>query len=92
MDIADSLRGLELAQYEQSFRDNAIDLEILSELTEEADLEKLGMLDGGRRDHGNFSFFPARSVALRGLQFARERSRRRRPADKRSTPAMKGGC
>ena len=48
MDIADWLRGLGLAQYEQRFRDNAIDLEILPELTE-TDLEKLEVLLGHRK-------------------------------------------
>jgi class 3 adenylate cyclase len=48
VDIADWLRGLGLAQYAQRFRDNAVDLEILPELTE-ADLEKLGVLLGHRK-------------------------------------------
>ncbi len=46
--IADWLRGLELSQYEQVFRDNAIDLEILPELNE-VDLEELGVLLGHRK-------------------------------------------
>ena len=48
MDIADWLHGLGLARYEGIFRDNAIDLEILPELTD-ADLEKLGVLLGHRK-------------------------------------------
>ncbi|WJI38732.1 AAA family ATPase [Mesorhizobium opportunistum] len=48
MDIATWLRGLGLQQYEQAFRDNAIDAEVLPELTD-ADLEKLGMLLGHRK-------------------------------------------
>ena len=48
MDIAAWLRGLGLEQYEQAFRDNAIDAEVLPELTD-ADLEKLGMLLGHRK-------------------------------------------
>ncbi len=48
MDIAEWLRGLGLWQYEAVFRDNAIDLETLPELTE-ADLEKLGVLLGHRK-------------------------------------------
>jgi class 3 adenylate cyclase len=48
MDIADWLRGLGLQQYEAVFRDNAIDLETLPELTE-PDLEKLGVLLGHRK-------------------------------------------
>jgi len=48
VDIADWLRRLGLAQYEQLFRDHAIDLEIVPELTE-ADLEKLGVLLGDRK-------------------------------------------
>src|ERR1700726_2259630 len=48
MDVAAWLRGLSLERYEAAFRDNAIDLEILPELTE-ADLEKLGVLLGHRK-------------------------------------------
>jgi class 3 adenylate cyclase len=49
MDIAEWLRGLGLAQYEQAFRDNAIDASVLSSLTAE-DLRDLGVtLIGHRR-------------------------------------------
>ena len=48
MDIGTWLRGLALEQYEPVFRDNAIDLETLPELTE-PDLEKLGVLLGHRK-------------------------------------------
>ena len=48
MDIAAWLRGLGLGQYEQVFRDNAIDAEVLPELTD-ADLEKLGVVLGHRK-------------------------------------------
>jgi hypothetical protein len=48
MDIAAWLHGLGLERYVPAFRDNAIDLEILPELTE-ADLEKLGVLLGDRK-------------------------------------------
>ena len=48
MDIGGWLRELGLGQYEQLFRDNAIDTEILSELTD-SDLERLGVLLGHRR-------------------------------------------
>ena len=48
MDIGAWLRSLELQQYEQAFRDNAIDAETLPDLTE-ADLEKLGVLLGHRK-------------------------------------------
>ncbi len=48
MDISTWLRGLDLAQYEPIFRENAIDAEILPELTE-ADLEKLGVVLGHRK-------------------------------------------
>ena len=48
MDICEWLRGLDLAQYEPVFRENAIDVEALLELTE-ADLEKLGVLLGHRK-------------------------------------------
>ena len=43
MDIAAWLRVLSLERYAEAFRDNAIELEVLPELTE-ADLEKIGVL------------------------------------------------
>jgi class 3 adenylate cyclase/tetratricopeptide (TPR) repeat protein len=48
MEISDWLRGLQLAQYEGVFRENAIDIKVLPELIE-ADLEKLGVLLGHRK-------------------------------------------
>jgi len=46
--LAAWLRDLRLERYEQAFRDNAIDAEVLPTLTD-ADLEKLGVLLGHRR-------------------------------------------
>ena len=48
MDIGAWLRRLGLQQYEPVFRENAVDVETLPELTE-ADLEKLGILLGHRK-------------------------------------------
>src|SRR5262245_21141819 len=48
MDIGDWLRSLGLERYEQAFRDNAVDAEVLPGLTD-ADLEKLGVLLGHRK-------------------------------------------
>jgi class 3 adenylate cyclase len=48
LEIADWLRGLSLERYAQTFRDNAIEVEVLPELNE-ADLEKLGVLLGHRK-------------------------------------------
>jgi class 3 adenylate cyclase len=48
MDIAEWLRGLSLERYAGAFRDNAIELEVLPDLSE-ADLEKLGVLLGHRK-------------------------------------------
>jgi class 3 adenylate cyclase/predicted ATPase len=48
VDIAAWLRRLGLEQYEQTFRDNAIDADILPELTD-TDLQQLGMLLGHRK-------------------------------------------
>jgi len=48
VDIGTWLHGLGLAQYEPIFRENAIDTEILPELTE-ADFEKLGVVLGHRK-------------------------------------------
>jgi SAM (Sterile alpha motif) domain-containing protein len=47
-DISAWLRGLDLARYEPIFREDAIDAEILPELTE-VDLEKLGVVLGHRK-------------------------------------------
>lgn len=48
MDIGVWLRSLSLEQYEAAFRENAIDADVLHDLTEQ-DLEKLGVLLGHRR-------------------------------------------
>ncbi len=48
MEIEAWLRSIGLEQYEQTFRQNAIDAEILTELTD-ADLDKLGILLGHRK-------------------------------------------
>ena len=48
MDVTAWLRGLGLERYGQAFRDNEIDSDVLSELTE-ADLEKLGIPLGHRK-------------------------------------------
>ena len=48
MDIDDWLRELALPEYEAVFRANAVDLQVLPELTE-TDLEKLGVLLGHRK-------------------------------------------
>ena len=48
MEIADWLRGLSLERYAETFRDNAIDVTVLPELSE-SDLEKLGVLLGHRK-------------------------------------------
>jgi SAM domain (Sterile alpha motif) len=42
MDIAEWLRGLGLEQYADAFRENAIDAEVVSELTAD-DLRELGI-------------------------------------------------
>jgi class 3 adenylate cyclase/predicted ATPase len=48
MDVGAWLRGLELGQYEGTFRESEIEADILSELTD-ADLEKLGLPLGPRK-------------------------------------------
>ena len=48
VDIATWLCELGLERYEAAFRDNAIDAEVLPELTD-ADLEKLGVVLGHRK-------------------------------------------
>ena len=47
MDVAVWLRGLGLEQYEALFRENDIDAEVLSDLTD-GDLEKIGVSLGHR--------------------------------------------
>src|SRR5262245_36058134 len=48
MDLGGWLRSLGLEQYEAAFRTNAIDSDVLDELTDQ-DFEKLGLLLGHRR-------------------------------------------
>lgn len=48
MDVAQWLRSLGLAQYEQAFRDNAVDAEILARLTSD-DLKDIGVTAVGHR-------------------------------------------
>jgi hypothetical protein len=48
MDIAAWLRGLDLERYEAAFRENAIDAEVLRDLTAE-DLKELGVDPIGHR-------------------------------------------
>src|SRR5580700_9169552 len=48
MDVGDWLRSLGLSQYETLFRQNDIDAEVLSELTD-GDLEKFGVSFGHRK-------------------------------------------
>jgi class 3 adenylate cyclase/tetratricopeptide (TPR) repeat protein len=48
MDVGGWLRSLGLDQYEAAFRDNAIDMEVLADLTD-GDLEKLGLPLGHRK-------------------------------------------
>ena len=48
MDVGDWLRSLGLAQYEAKFRDNAIGMDILADLTEN-DLGQFGVLFGDRK-------------------------------------------
>jgi class 3 adenylate cyclase/predicted ATPase len=48
MDVREWLRSLGLGQYEEEFRDNKIDFDVLADLTD-GDLEKLGVPLGDRR-------------------------------------------
>ena len=48
MEISLWLRGLDMAQYEQVFRDNHIDAELLPDLTDE-DLRAIGIVSLGHR-------------------------------------------
>ena len=48
MDVADWLRSLGLDQYETTFRENGVDVDVLPDLTD-TDLEKLGVLLGHRK-------------------------------------------
>jgi SAM domain (Sterile alpha motif) len=48
MDVGSFLHGLGLQQYEQAFRNNAINVEVLPDLTD-ADLAALGVLLGHRK-------------------------------------------
>ena len=48
MDVGAWLRGLGLGQYEQAFRDNDVDADVLPELTAD-DLSELGVASVGHR-------------------------------------------
>jgi hypothetical protein len=48
MNVRERLRGCGLAQYEEKFRDNKIDLDVLADLSD-GDLEKLGIPLGDRK-------------------------------------------
>ena len=48
MDVGDWLRSLDLGRYEQAFRDNEIDEQILPSLTAE-DLKEIGVAPVGHR-------------------------------------------
>src|SRR4029077_15226511 len=77
VDIATWLNGLGLPQYEQAFRDNAIDAALLPDLTAE-DLKELGVnLVGHRRK------MLAAIAALRGERSLRRRAREVAPAAER---------
>jgi class 3 adenylate cyclase len=77
VDIATWLNGLGLHQYEQAFRDNAIDAALLPDLTAE-DLKELGVnLVGHRRK------MLAAIAALRGERSLRRRAREVAPAAER---------
>ena len=48
MDVGGWLRGLGLGRYEEKFRENKIDFDVLADLTD-GDLQELGVLLGDRR-------------------------------------------
>jgi hypothetical protein len=48
MNVREWLRGGDLGQYEEKFRDNKIDLDVLADLSD-GDLEKLGIPLGDRK-------------------------------------------
>ncbi|MER9185303.1 SAM domain-containing protein, partial [Mesorhizobium sp. M0767] len=48
MDVGIWLRGLRLGQYEQAFRENDVDVELLADLTAD-DLSGLGVVSIGHR-------------------------------------------
>jgi SAM domain (Sterile alpha motif) len=50
MDLGGWLRSLGLEQYEAAFRENAIDISVLPDLTDQ-DLEKLGVPLGHRANY-----------------------------------------
>ena len=88
MDVAAWLRGLGLGQYEQAFRENDIDAEVLADLTAE-DLIGLGVTSIGHRRK-----LLAAIAALRAAQLghhpcppATGRSLRDRPRSRRPSGA-----
>ena len=63
MNVADWLRNLGLSQYESAFIENAIDIDVLPELSEH-DLEKLGIPLGHRKRLVRAIKSPARGTTV----------------------------
>ena len=63
MDVGVLLRNHCLGHYEAAFRDNEIDAEVLPDLTD-ADLEKLGVLMGHRKQRLRRSPVSAESIGI----------------------------
>jgi hypothetical protein len=86
LEIADWLSGLSPERYAETFRDNAIDVAVLPELSD-ADLEKLGVLLGyiaaGISTIGAVARFLG---CLSTLRLSASRGQLRRPCPRRSLP------
>ena len=88
MDVGEWLRNLGLGQYEPAFIENAIDFDVLPELTE-GDLAKLGMLLGDRKRF--IKAIKARAGDSPGAlnsSEVRERGERSRRSRCRRTPSL----
>ncbi len=79
MDLGGWLRSLSLERYEATFRANAIDVDVLCDLTDQ-DFEKLGILLGHRRKL-------LRAIAALDGALAPVTARRARPSLARETRA-----
>src|ERR1700733_13980796 len=83
--IADWLESLGMSEYAQRFADNAIDLSVLPDLTDQ-DLEKIGVLLGHRRKilkaiAALYSSTPAQSDAAKAIELSTAPSTRPLPID-----------
>src|SRR5690348_10746947 len=93
MDLGDWLRSLGLERYEAAFRANAIDADVLCDLTDH-DLEKLGVLLGHRRKllRAIAALDDATAPRAAATPIARDRSSHASPSENHFEAPASGEC